>query len=900
MPLSPGTRLGPFEIVSPLGAGGMGEVYRAKDERLGREVAVKVLPATVAGHADLEARFAREARAASALNHPNIVVVHDVGQTGDVSWVAMELVEGSSLRQILSGGRPPLRRLLQIAAQIADGLAAAHEKGIIHRDLKPENVMVRPDGRVKVLDFGLAKSAPPPAGADDETVRASGEPTAAGIILGTPGYMSPEQATGRPADARSDQFSFGSVFYEMVTGRRAFRRDTLPETLAAIVRDEPEGAGEIDPALPLPVRWVVDRCLAKDPAERYASTRDLARDLATLADHLPSISGRSGAAAELPASAPSKRNLGRTALLALTALLLLAAGALVGRRTAPAPGEPPSIRMVTYSGHDEWPAASPDGKSLAFSSSRDGTPRIFLKQLPSGSEIALTAGPDIAPRFTSDGSAVLFTRLTRGRPSVFRVPVVGGEARRLLDDAGFADPSPEGGRIAFMRTTAEGPTAVVLSVAAADGSGSKDLWRADGLATLPPRWSPDGKQIAVSAGPRDLGSDVPWTIALVPAAGGEARSLAPPPGPGRLSTPAWLSPREILYARSGDAAEDFGGRLVLQDVESGAARMLLSAGTFGPVLDVAGAGRVVAEAPHVRENLRLQVARSAARVASGSLTHGSSIDRQPVFSADGTSIIFSSNRNGSLDLWRLKPSTGALSRLTDELPDDRDPFLTRDGKHLLWSSTRSGHHEIWIGDPDGSNLKQVSSDGVDAGNPSAPTDGSWIVYASFQPEKAGLWKVRTDGKEARRLVAGVVMAPEASPDGRWVVYTVPPYSTRAAVRVVRLDDGSPAPFELDVPLAVPAMHYVAGRASWTPDGRAIAFIGQDERGRSGLFVQEFAPGRDTSSTRRRLAGFDADTDIESFGFSADGRTLVLGISENLSNLVLVEGLFPGSGKGPRG
>ena len=874
----------------------MGEVYRARDERLGRDVAVKVLPAGAAEHADVAARFAREARAASALNHPGIVVVHDVGVSGDVSWVAMELVEGSSLRQILSASRPPLRRLLQIAAQIADGLAAAHEKGITHRDLKPENVMVRPDGRAKILDFGLAKAAPLPAAAEDETVQATGEPTATGIVLGTPGYMSPEQASGRPADYRSDQFSFGSVLYEMVTGRRAFRRDTLAETLAAVVRDEPEPAGRIDASLPLPVQWVVERCLAKDPSERYASTSDLARDLAHLAENLPSISGRSALDTGVTPPAPAKTRFLRPAALALALLLLPAAGFVAGRRFTPPPAEPPTIRNVTYSGHDGGPALSPDEKTIAFSSDRDGPSRIWVKQLPSGSEVPLTAGPDVAPRFTPDGSGILFTRVTAGRPSLYRVPAVGGEAHRLLDDAGLADPSPDGSRLAFLRALPERIRAVtILAVSAADGSGSRDLWQTEGLQVLPPRWSPDGRLIAVAAGPRDVGSDIPWSIALVPAAGGEARGLAPDAAGGRLSTPAWISPDEILYARSSDAAGSFGGRLVTQRITGGAPKTVLAAATFGRVLDIGRTGQVVAEAPIRRQNLQLPAA-GPSPAAPRWLTRGNSIDRQPVFFPDGATLLLSSNRNGSLDLWSLTMATGSLTRVTDERPDDRDPFLTADGRHLLWSSTRSGHHEIWAGEPDGSNPRQVSNDGVDAGNPSAPGDLSWIVYASFQREKAGVWKVRPDGSEEKRLVSGFVVGPQASPDGKWVLYTVPAVIARATVHVVRLEDGAPAPFDLDVPLAVPAPHYVAGRASWTPDGKAIAFVGQDVHGRSGVFVQDFVPGSDTSASRRPLGGFDVHTDVESFALSPDGRGLVLAVGESLSSLVLVEGL---AGLGPK-
>lgn len=284
MSLSPGTRLGPYEILSPLGTGGMGEVYRAKDTRLGREIAIKILPAEVSADPERLDRFEREARSASALNHPNIVTIHDVGRTDFVSYIGMELVEGGTLREVLAAGPLPTKKLLHIAAQAADGLANAHAAGIVHRDLKPENLMVSRDGFVKILDFGLAK---PAASAEVLPEAATaGLLSRSGVILGTVGYMSPEQASGRPVDFRSDQFSFGSVLYEMATGKRAFQRDTPPETLVAIIRDEPEAIASVNPQVPPPLCWIVERCLAKDPEERYASTRDLARDLATLRDRL--------------------------------------------------------------------------------------------------------------------------------------------------------------------------------------------------------------------------------------------------------------------------------------------------------------------------------------------------------------------------------------------------------------------------------------------------------------------------------------------------------------------------------------------------------------------------------------------------------------------------------------
>ncbi len=327
MTLPSGTRLGPYEIATPIGAGGMGEVYRAKDSRLGRDVAVKVLPESVAADTERLRRFEQEARSASALNHPNIVTIHDVGQTDGRSWIAMELVEGTSLRQLLASGALPIRRALAIGTQIAEGLARAHASGIVHRDLKPENVMVTSDGLVKILDFGLAKAAAAPA-PDASQVATAAQQTEAGIVLGTVGYMSPEQATGRAVDHRSDQFALGAILDETATGRRAFQGASAVETLSKILKEEPEPLAKVQPGVPEPLVWIVDRCLAKEPEERYQSTRDLARDLAGVRDRT------SGAH---PASTSfSGRGRGRRRAAVLGALVVGAAivtGAVLLRRS---------------------------------------------------------------------------------------------------------------------------------------------------------------------------------------------------------------------------------------------------------------------------------------------------------------------------------------------------------------------------------------------------------------------------------------------------------------------------------------------------------------------------------------------------------------------------------------
>ena len=295
--LTSGSWLGPYQIEGSLGAGGMGQVYRARDTRLSRPVAIKVL---TSGSAD---RFIQEARAASALNHPNIVTIYDVGDAGGVSYIVMELIEGQTLRQAMAGGPLPVPKLLAIAVQIADALAAAHAKGIMHRDLKPANIMINAEGRAKILDFGLAKRGSPAGDRLSSTV-AEQALTQPGTVLGTFGYMSPEQARGESSDFRSDQFSFGAVLYEMATGRRAFAGSTEVDALAAVIRDQPEPIGRINPQTPAPLQWAVERCLAKHARERYSSTQDLLNELSAI---LGSISQPQAAPAATPHNLPAQR-----------------------------------------------------------------------------------------------------------------------------------------------------------------------------------------------------------------------------------------------------------------------------------------------------------------------------------------------------------------------------------------------------------------------------------------------------------------------------------------------------------------------------------------------------------------------------------------------------------------
>jgi Tol biopolymer transport system component len=899
MTLPVGARIGPYEVLEPLGAGGMGEVYRALDPRLGREVALKVLPAELSADADRLARFEREARSASALNHPHIVTVYEVGRADSLPYIAMELVEGKTLRDLLADGPLPVKRMLSIAAQAADALAKAHRAGIVHRDLKPENVMVSRDGFVKILDFGLAKLAAPSGPKSGSHVSTMIDATRPGVVLGTVGYMSPEQARAAEVDFRSDQFSFGSILYEIASGKRAFHRDSAPETLAAIIREEPEPLGRVAPSSPPPFRWIVDRCLAKDPDERYASTHDLAREIAGVRDHLSEID-RSDTAMRAPGV---RRGAGRRPPLLVAGLVLLAfaAGAVAAVlwRSRAEPPLPPALKALTYSGQDQSPAVSPDGRTIAFTSKRDGTPRIWVKQLATGGEAAITEGPDDFPRYSPDGSAILFQRREGESFAIYRASVVGGEPRKVLAGASQADWSPDGKTIAFLRWSNEsGATTSILGVAATDGTGERVLARVTNHQLVQPRWSPDGSTIALA----ELGvAGAPRSYWLVDSRSGSVRVLPSLTTNGFLSSAAWTaSGNAIIYSQAESVVGNVtssAARIMRQDVRSGKGRALLWIPSHALSLNILGPGQLVFDSSPVRENLR-EVPLVGGPAQEGRwLTQGNASDRQPRYSPDGEWVLFSSNRSGNLDLWEVSRKTGAVRRITDDSADDWDPGFTKDGK-LLWSSNRTGAFEIWLAEADGSGARQVTKEGKDAENPTATPDGAWIVYNQSFPEKAGIWKVHPDGSGGTRIFAGTTVLPEVSPDGRYVAFRTNIRIDQFEVRVARVSDGALTAFRLTLPVAQASVANSAGRSRWLPDGSAVAFVGQDEKGVYGIFVQDFDPERDTSATRRPVAGFYPDLATESFGISPDGREMTLAGWEQVFSLMVADRV-PGVEAPPR-
>ena len=421
MPLASSTKLGPYEIQSPLGAGGMGEVYRAHDARLGRDVAVKVLTESFAHDPERLRRFEQEARSVAALNHPNILALYDIGSQDGRPYLVSELLEGQSLRQVLEGGALPARKAGDYAVQVASGLAAAHEKGIIHRDLKPENIFITKEGRAKILDFGLAKLTQPTSGpASHDGLTLTSSPTQAGVVMGTAGYMSPEQVRGEAIDHRTDIFAFGSVLYEMISGQRAFHRDTAPETMTAILKEEPpEWATDsktVSPAL----EKIVQRCLEKEPEQRFQSARDLAFALTTLSGTDASAVVRITAA---PRSSPRW-------IWAVAAVALLVAGALLGMLVHRTPAARRMQFALPVPGEVSQMSLSPDGQMLAFIAPNDstGAPALFVQRVgdPTATELAGTESASY-PFWSPDNAYVGFF----AKAKLMKIPASGGSSQAL-------------------------------------------------------------------------------------------------------------------------------------------------------------------------------------------------------------------------------------------------------------------------------------------------------------------------------------------------------------------------------------------------------------------------------------------------------------------------------------
>jgi eukaryotic-like serine/threonine-protein kinase len=784
MPLKAGSRLGPYEVLAPLGAGGMGEVYRARDRRLERSVALKVLPESLTVEHDRLQRFEKEARSASALNHPNIVTIYDVGTLDGVSYIAMELVEGKTLRELLHTGLLPLRRLLPLAAQLADGLAKAHDAGIVHRDLKPENVMVTKDGLVKILDFGLAKltQSGEESGEESElpTMTRATEP---GTILGTVGYMSPEQASGRVLDARSDQFSLGSMLYEMATGKKAFEHETKIQTLSAIITEEPEAIGKVNPKLPVNFCWIVERCLAKEPEGRYAATRDLARDLATLRDHSSEVS--------LVTPGPVRRRKSRLWYAGVPAalaagLLLFLTGSRVGeRRGVLAPL--PSFRQLTFRrGFITGARFARDGQTIVYSARWDGRPsEVFTTNSGShesrplgitGGVLAISSAGELAVSIGCEEQE----QQGECYGTLARVPLAGGAPRELLDDVTSADWTPDGKNLAVVHVV-NGRSRLEYPI-------GKVLYESNS-ALVCMRFSPKGDRLAfVEFSSRDSFAGRVWVIDL----NGQRTALTAE-WRGLWSALAW-TPDGDGVVFSGATS---GQRRWLNLVKlSGEARALARPPGNTLMYDISREGRILVGSGFARS----EIVETADGGAAGQKISWFDWSEPVDVSADGQSLLFRESGEGADGKY-----VTFLRRL-----DGSDPSRLGDGRALALSSDRKWAL-VSIDDPD----RHLRILPTGAGQPrDLPGGGIYLYHWAF-----------------------------FLPDGRRIVGAAEEKGRLPRSYIQDVDGGPPRPFGeegLRISVASPDGTQLAGT---TLDGRALRFSiegnGSDPRPIAGVEPGEF-------------------------------------------------------------
>src|ERR1700704_6584859 len=764
MALTRGTKLGLYEIVSPLGAGGMGEVYRARDLSLNRDVAIKVLPKELASDPDRLRRFEQEARAAAALNHPNILAVYGFSMTEDhAPYLIAELLQGQTLRERLQQGEIPVRKAVEFALQTARGLAAAHARGIVHRDLKPENIFLTRDGVVKILDFGLGKLVGPVAtGPQGSVVTVS--VTEPGVVLGTVGYMSPEQVRGQALDHRTDIFSLGTVFYEMLSAKRAFQGATSADTMSAILKEEPADLSSAGRNLPPALGRIVHRCLEKDPAERFQSAHDLAFNLELVSRD----ESGSGAPVALPAG--KRRRSLTAALVALAVLGAAGAGFLLrGLRPRAENSSPVELmRLTDFVGMEEFPALSPDGKSVAFTADIGGRRQVWMRLLAGGTPLQVTHddADHQSPRWSPDSSSLIYFSPSQepdGEGKIWQIPALGGTARPLVNSLGGADLSHDGKHIAYFHSN-QGE--LELAVADPDGSNSRKLTVLSNEYNYSDlRWSPDDQKLGFQRG-RTFDYDVFY----VPADGGSAQAITRDGNP--LEGFAWLPDGSgVVYSSSRGDTVLYLRTMNLWSVQTGGKdlRQLTFGETSYISPDLDRHGNIVATRRQIQFDIwRYPVDGSPEENVrrSAQITHQTGTVQTPSAGPGDRELVYLSDSGGHGNLWILNLETQQNRQVTFE----HDPQLaigvpvwSPDGKHIAYvkRGVTAWNVDLWLMNPDGSDAHKVSEGGGWAWW--AP-DSRWIYFsppgqngfriAKASPADGNNLSVRAEGQKPAVDAAG--------------------------------------------------------------------------------------------------------------------------------------------------
>jgi eukaryotic-like serine/threonine-protein kinase len=860
--VQPGTRLGPYEILSPLGAGGMGEVYRARDTRLGRDVAIKVLPEDVASDSRALARFESEARAVAALSHPNILALFDVGEAGGVRYAVTELLQGETLRAALADGPLPVRRALDIAVQIAAALAAAHENGIVHRDVKPENVFVAKDGHVKVLDFGLARAGPVPAGRDQTESPTVEKLTSGGAVAGTVAYMSPEQARGLAVDHHSDQFSLGIVLYEMLTGRRPFKGASAAETLTAIIREEPEPLSKEGTPIPAPVRWLVERCLAKEPRERYASTEDLSRELSNCRSHLSeALSG----AIEPASPRVVARERRRAVLLGVLAVALVGlgfGGAYALLRNSVKRPEPKFHRLTFKRGTVTGARFAPDGRTVVYSAAWDGAPaNVYSIRLDALDPVP--SGYSGANLLAVSAKSQLALSLRTGIPNAMRPigtlalsPFAGGTPRELDPDVTFADFSPDGEKLSLVRgkrgnVFLEYPSGTVLC-------------RSDNYLSHA-RISPSGEYVGFLDHPRHAIGDA-GDVVVVDRSGKTILRKGPF---FTLEGLAWSARGDEVWF-GGDPA---GTRMDLRVITlGGRERIALTAPAQLLPHDVAPDGRVLASMTEVRS--RVFYRREAPSSERELSTQRNSL--LGAISPDGEWVaLYDDSVKGSVQSY-LRSSSGAPPiSLGPGFPVAFAP----DSRSLLVVQLQ-GEVPVVVLHPVGpGQSRSIKLEGFETttSNPVAGflPDGKHIWFTGNQPSRpTRIWEVATSGGKPRPL----------TPEG------VSGLVTHDGASLVFFRDGRPwiQPIGGGEARPVGGLEEDESVARWTKDGKPLFVY---RRAECPLKVYRLDPKSGIRTLLREIGLADTSgLQYLNAVMTPDGKACAYGFTQWLSELHLIEGL----------
>jgi Tol biopolymer transport system component len=789
--LRAGEEFGPYRILSFIGQGGGGVVHRAWDPRLEREVALKVLPRQPGADSGRAERFVAEARAASALNHPNIVTVFDAAFDNDTLYMVSELIDGSTLRDEIGKTALSPRRILEIATQVADGLAAAHEAGIVHRDIKPENVVLTRSGRAKIVDFGLAQPTgfQVPAGAPTDTGIETQTDTEAGLRAGTVPYMSPEQARGAPTDFRSDQFSFGLVLFEMTLGHPPFKRPSAAATLDAIINDEASTAPLLDRRMPPPFRWIVDRCLAKDPNDRYASTADLHRDLATLRDRFGEVVAPQSQVLE-----PARRARWRRILFGAGVVAAVLVGAIAatfnGETRQSAFDALTFTPLTTEPGYEGMPAWSPDGQTIGYVADVDGTLQVFARQRSASASAQITQAPYDCrhPFWSPDGKRLYFISLARDRESLWSIGAAGGTPQVVVENVIRAAISPDGKTIAFLRD--EQPADVVGAATlwfwtASGGERKYEGLSGRGFIEAALAFSPDGRMLAMSAVPRTIGlpaAERGWQLWVVPLSGGQAyrrlqwmQDIVP-----RVTSLAWMpdSRHMVLGLTSMGTAES---HLWMADLEGDQA-WLLTRGTGNESYPASSPdGRQVVFSAEQSDYDVVEISDHGSRRLFG----GDRNEADPVWSADQTLLAYVTDRGGQDEIW-VSNADGRSAHHSlvgqSSFGDDRtimlaSPVFSPDGRRIAYQRNAQKPVwplRIWISQTAGGPpvpLLPPSIEGYQSASTWSP-DGEWIAYADWTDRRWRLAKVRVGDEHPIILRSDGVAnaAPEWSPTGEWITW----------------------------------------------------------------------------------------------------------------------------------